>query len=149
MNGFDESWLRDYQLKRAREKLPRLDEVHFVLAKPIRTLNELIRMHWRDRGRYAKKLSAEIATLHTGIGEPFQRARVEITRYSIQEPDADGLTGGAKPLIDCLLVRSARHPHGLGYLVDDSPAHMELVVRHEKAEKRKDQRTVVKLTRLT
>ncbi len=131
-----------------RDRLPRPDVVQFTLAKPVKLLNKTLRMHWRERGRYAKALSAEIAKAHGGIAEPMQRARVEIVRYSVKEPDQDGLLGGAKQLIDTLLVRSERHPHGLGYIVDDSPAHLVLDVRHEKAANLKSQGTTVRIQRI-
>lgn len=148
MSGFTEQWLREHQLKRHRESLPQLDLVQFTLAKPVKLLNETIRMHWRERSRYSKKLAAEIAATHPGIGEPMAKARVEIVRYSVREPDQDGLMGGVKQLVDCLLVRSTRHPHGLGYIVDDSPAHLVLEARHEKAPTLKAQGTTVTITRI-
>lgn len=147
MSGFTEDWPRDYKTRRHRESLPKLDVVQFTLAKPVKLLNETIRMHWRARTRYAKALATEIARNHPGIGEPMQKARVEIVRYSVREPDHDGLLGGCKQLIDCLLVRSPRHPHGLGYIVDDSPAHMVLEARHEKAATLKAQGTMVRIVR--
>lgn len=122
--------------------------MQFTLAKPVKLLNQTLRMHWRERGRYAKALSAEIAKAHPGIPEPMQKARVEITRYSVKEPDTDGLVGGAKALIDTLLVRSEQHPHGLAFLVDDSPAHLVLQVRHEKAANLKSQGTTVRIERI-
>lgn len=122
--------------------------MQFTLAKPVKLLNQTLRMHWSARTKYAKALSAEIAQAHLGIPEPMDRARVEIVRYSIKEPDTDGLVGGVKILIDTLLIRSDRHPHGLGYIVDDSPAHLVLDVRHEKAANLKSQGTTIRIQRL-
>lgn len=122
--------------------------MQFTLAKPVKLLNQTLRMHWRERGRYAKALSAEIAKAHPGLPEPMVKASVEIVRFSVKEPDEDGLVGGCKQIVDCLLARSDRHPHGLGYIVDDSPAHLVLHVRHEKAANLKSQGTTVRIERI-
>ena len=54
---------------------------------------------------------------------PFQRARLRIERYSIRTPDYDGMVGGYKSLIDCLLpYHPKRRPYGLGVIADDNPA---------------------------
>lgn len=49
---------------------------------------------------------------------PFQRARITIVRRSVGHPDPDGLS--AKRLLDVLQPLSARHPTGLGIIIDDS-----------------------------
>ena len=150
MSNFDEAWLRDHERKMRSQTVatepPRF--VQFTLAKPVKLLNETLRMHWSARRRYAKALSAEIAKAQPGILYPMQRASVEVVRYSVQEPDFDGLVGGCKGLIDCLLVRSDRHPHGLGFIVDDSPEHLEFTARHERAATRKEQGTTVTIRRI-
>ena len=148
MSGWSEAWLREHQARFLRDNAFGQDIVQFTLDKPVKLLNEILRMHWRERQRYAKHLAAQIALRHKGIREPMQRAAVTVTRYSVREPDHDGLIGGCKLLIDCLLVYSDKHPHGMGYLVDDSPAHMEFTARHVKAESRKAQGTTVRIERL-
>jgi hypothetical protein len=45
--------------------------------------------------------------------------------------------------VDCLLPYSNRRPVGLGFCVDDDPAHMVLVPLWAKAGKRAEQRTIV------
>ena len=150
MQGFSESWLKEYQTKRsAQSALGKLFIVRFTLVRPTMLLNELLRMHFRDRARYADKLSAEIARLTRGLGadEPFAKATVTVERFSVAEPDHDGLVGGCKPLIDCLLVRSSRHPHGLGFIVDDSPAYLTLRASHVKSPTLKGQATTVTIER--
>lgn len=142
MAGFSEAWLRDYQRRSTPSVQIGTRAVQIVLSHPVKLLNVVLRMHWAERRKYAAALSAEIASLHSGIPAPMQRARVTLDRYSVAEPDHDGLVGGCKLLIDCLLVRSDRHPHGLGYIVDDSQAHLEFIARHVKA-RRGEQRTVV------
>lgn len=148
--AFSEAWLKEYQTKqRGTPALAKLFTVRFTLARPTLLLNELIRMHFRLRSAYQKRLSSEIANLtrDLDIDQPLERAIVTVERFSVQEPDHDGLIGGLKPLIDCLLVRSDRHPHGLGFIVDDSPAHMTLRASHCKSPTLKGQATTVTIER--
>jgi hypothetical protein len=150
VNSFSEAWLKEYQAKRSGiPTLGKLFTVRFTLARPTILLNELMRMHYRVKAAHAVKLSSEIARLTTDIeiDQPFKRAILTVDRYSVKEPDQDGLLGGCKILIDCLLVRSARHPHGLGFIVDDSPAHLTLRVSHVKSPTLKGQATTVTIER--
>lgn len=149
---FSESWLKNYEARQQRGfavELP--DTFGFTLQRPILLLNRLLRLHWAERSAYANELSEEIAglTRHLPAGaKPLDRARVTVTRYSMGTADQDNLTAAVKPLLDALLVRSATHPAGLGFLVDDAPAHLELIVRGQQAEKRTAQRTVVLVERI-
>lgn len=146
MKGFDEAWLRDYEAKRSASVLE-AGAVQFTLNEPYKLLNVWQRMHWKARANYARKLSGQIAklTAHRVGAPPLPRARVEIERHSVQEPDDDGLRGGVKPLIDCLLVRCERHPHGLGFIVDDKPGCLQTVVQHVKSPTLRGQCTVVRI----
>lgn len=103
-----------------------LTEIAFTLSKPTPLLNVTQRQHWKERRRGHAAMSAEIARLvpHLPGRRPFERAVLTITRYSVRTPDEDGFRGGAKGFTDCLLVRSARHPNGLGFIVDDAPNHL-------------------------
>ena len=148
MNGFTEAWLREHQARLLRDNAFGQDIVQFTLEKPVKLLNEVLRMHWTERRRYAKALAAQIAQRHKGIILPMQQAAVTVTRYSVREPDHDGLIGGCKLLIDCLLMRSDKHPHGMGYIVDDSPKHLTFKAIHVKAETLKAQGTTVRIERL-
>ena len=145
--GFDEIWLKQHQAKVVAQTTP-VDRIQFTLAKPVKLLNQTLRMHWAARSAYSKSLAAEIARVAPLLHEPMQKARVTVTRYSVREPDGDGLTGGCKQLIDCLIVKSKRHPHGLSYIVDDSPAHLEFEARHSKVSTLKAQGTTVIIERL-
>jgi hypothetical protein len=146
--NFSEAWYRDHLAKRAGQPLPaNAVVVRFTLKRPTKLLNEVLRMHWRARRNYAKALSGEIAKL-VGIITPMERASDTIERFSVKEPDFDGLVGGVKQLVDCLLIRSERHPHGLGLIRDDSPAHLDLIVRHCPVTTLKGQGTTVTLERL-
>ena len=149
MSGFTEAWLRDYEGKRRGSAVSKLFTIRFTMSRPTMLLNELLRLHFRQRARYAARLSSEIAQLTRDlcIDAPFARAVVSIERFSVGEPDHDGLVGGCKPLVDCLLPRSQRHPHGLGFVQDDSPAHMTLRVSHVKSPTLKGQGTTVTIER--
>ena len=146
MQGFTESWLREHQAK-SRAPVPTKGPLQFVLRQPLKLLNELLRMHHRQRSAYTRRLSTEVAgaTAHRA-GEPLVRkARVTIERHSIGTPDPDGLVASAKGLLDVLQPRSDRHPHGLGLIWQDSPAHLELIIWHIHAPTRAAQRTVVRI----
>ncbi|WP_244182193.1 hypothetical protein [Gluconacetobacter entanii] len=97
------------------------------------------------------------AALHLRHPEPFQKARVVIERYSAGTPDKDGLYGGAKFLVDAMTTprllnvrtpgarQRVKNKRGLGFVVDDGPAHMQLEVRAVKC-RLCEQRTVVTIT---
>lgn len=147
MSQWSEAWLREYEAKRrAGVAVPDRTSISFTLNRPTPLLNVWVRMHWRARGKYQRSLSAEIASKVPNLPgrQPFERAHMTVSRFSVGvEPDEDGLVGGTKPLRDCLLIRSARHPDGLGILVDDSPAHLTVSVKAIRCRTRKEQRTEV------
>lgn len=119
--------------------------IEFTLPRLLPLTNQLLRMHWQKRRRLIKALAWEIrAVAPRAPAEPFERARVTVTRCSSQPPDDDGLVGGVKMLLDCLVVPTKRNPWGLGYVVDDAPAHIEQHTVHEYAPPRKG-RTVVRI----
>lgn len=147
MNGFDEAWLRSYNQRRAAAATPvsiyTPASIKLKLRRPTVTLNVLMRMHWRARGKLASSMSAELARQIPGAVSTLERALVTITRYSAGEPDYDGAVGGAKIAIDCLLPFSRRHPHGLGLVRDDSPQHMMLKVVTVVVDNLSEQRTEI------
>ena len=96
-----------------------------VIDLPIRTVlfNEFVRMHWAKRRKYCRRLAVlihECASRRPAV--PLQRCRVTVERFSTMVPDHDGLVGSLKSLLDALQPCSARHPYGLGFIADDSPA---------------------------
>ncbi len=98
------------------------------------TLNVSLRKHWRARGQATRALAWEIraAVGRRGLPcEPLPRAHVLIERLSSgNAPDTDGLIGGCKGLIDCLLpFHETRRRYGLGFVQDDNPACMLIEVR--------------------
>lgn len=106
--------------------------ISFSLEKPVKLLNRTKRMHFQALARYQRALAWEIKiTAGSSIPpQPFEAARVTVTRYSRGVPDMDGLAGGCKELLDCLTtpmpLRSGdgktrmRNPLGLGFIRDDS-----------------------------
>ena len=105
----------------------------FAFEIPLRTptLNDWLRMHWRKRGRASRDISMAVIFACRPPRVPLKYCRITIRRESTQEPDRDGLVGGVKPLLDALQPFSKRHPHGLGFIVDDSPrCVLDLVVIH-------------------
>ena len=136
-----------------------MSTISFTLPKPFPLLNHSIgqcRFALTGMRRKMARAVADVA-LHLRPSEPFQRAHVLIERYSAGTPDTDGLYGGAKFLVDalttpCLLnVRTpgarqrVKNKRGLGFVVDDGPAHMDLEVRAVKC-RLCEQRTVVTIT---
>lgn len=119
--------------------------ISFELAQPTKLLNQVLRMHWSKRMKHQRALAWEIrmATMNSRPVVPFQRARVRIERHSLQTPDFDGMVGGFKHLIDCLLPPSSKHPVGLGIIVDDNPDCLRLTAIAMKVARRADQKTVV------
>ncbi|WEQ51189.1 hypothetical protein LV478_11675 [Komagataeibacter oboediens] len=133
--------------------------ISFTLPKPFPLLNHSIGQSrfalTRMRRQMARSVAAEAA--HLRPAEPFQRAHVLIERYSAGTPDKDGLYGGAKFLVDALTTprllnvrtegarQRVKNKRGLGFVVDDGPAHMQLEVRAVKC-RLCEQRTVVTIT---
>lgn len=148
---WSEADLKSYQARQVGVigELP--DRFGFTIDRPILLLNRLLRLHWAARSEYTADLSSDVAAVTRHLPQcarPLCRARVTIVRYGIATPDRDNLYGAAKSLVDTLLVRSAKHPHALGFLVDDSPAHLDLIVQAEKVSRRKEQRTTVLIERV-
>lgn len=150
MAGFDEAWLRAYNGRRSTQVIPAAPDVlHLTLKRPTITLNELMRMHWKDRRKLAAAVSSELGfQLPMMSGLPMERARVTIKRFSIREIDDDNLRG-AKLLVDCLLPNSGKHPHGLGLVFDDSPTHMDQIMTSVLVKTMREQRTEIIIERLT
>lgn len=161
MNGFSESWLVEHQRKIAQGRAAPVCATHappapgalsFSLPKIMPSANKMLHLHHIKRWEYAKSLSSEVAA---AIGwdwlaghEPWERARVSITRRTLQLLDPDAQGTAAKVLIDTLLKRSTTHPWGLGVLVDDSPDRMALVLRQVRVAHRAEMGTDVSVERM-
>ena len=115
------------------------------LAKPTPLLNRTIGLHWAKRRQRNRAMAWEVKIALKGQqpASPFQRTRVTVERRSIGVPDADGLIGGLKGLLDSLLPMSKTHPYGLGLIQDDSPAHLDLVPRGVRVAHRVEECTII------
>lgn len=100
--------------------------VAFAIDETLPTVNAMLRLHWRQRTRIAKRVQKLVWIALTKLKllpmAPMQRVHIRIKRYSRQAPDPDGLATTAKILLDVLQPCSKRHPHGLGVIADDSSA---------------------------
>lgn len=141
---FSERWLREHQQRMQQLKgIPPVPVaggdgvIKFTLSKPTPRLNPYLRLHWSKRKKLQLAIANEIAVLvpYAARRQPIEHAIVTITRYSVGEPDYDGLVGGMKPLIDCL--------HRLGIIVNDDPKHLTLKASSVRCATRKEQRTEV------
>ncbi len=137
--------------------------IRFDLPEPTPLLNVTLRQHWQKRRQAGKGIAWEVKVAMAKAKqpippEPFQRARVTIIRRSVGTPDRDGLVGGVKALVDCLLhpgpVRMVKgkprclHPNGLGIVQDDGPDRLELVVKAERVRSKADIGTSVTIEEL-
>jgi hypothetical protein len=121
--------------------------IEFVLPFATPSLNVRDRQHWAVRNRAKWSLSRSVMVAIGGPRYlpivPLQRARVTVTRYG-RTMDLDNLYASVKGLGDILCVASKTHPAGLGFIVDDAPSCLELIVRQEHARPR-DAKTVVRI----
>jgi hypothetical protein len=145
---FDESWLAAHETKMAQlrgeptKTAPLL--VEFSLPCLLKLPNRTLGHHWSKGHAYRKSLLGPMSeALAPWRGHmPIRKARVTVTRYTTGKiPDGDNTTASCKPAIDLLLVRSATHPHSLGVIYDDDPAHLSLIATAERVTRKSDQNT--------
>ena len=125
------------------------------LALPVVTplLNTALRqnMHQRKRAALALAWHVKVALMKTpGVpAAPLRRVNLRIERHSIGTPDFDGMVGGLKPLIDCLMpMDPKRRPWRLGVIADDGPAFVVPDYHAVRAAHRADQKTVITITEI-
>lgn len=81
--------------------------------------------HWRTRHTHDKSWKEKVQWMARANGANLlQSAHVVFTRQSTREPDADNLAASFKPLLDGLKG---------SVIVDDSPEHISVEYRWEKA----------------
>lgn len=112
-----------------------------MIDEPLPSPNTYLWAHWR---RY-KAIKDRWALLVRAAGIPpvaaFPRAKVGIMRYGKALLDPDNLVASAKPALDSLRL--------MGYLEDDTAAHITLDVRQEKAGKGQEPCTLIVIESLT
>lgn len=94
-----------------------------TIDQPYVLLNRWQRMHWAQRRKYHVRLAWLIRKALDHLPkQPLQQCWIHVTRGNpLPFPDTDGLYGGLKPLLDCLVQQSTRNPLGLGLILDDNP----------------------------
>ena len=111
----------------------------FQLPFALPSLNVRDRQHWAAKQREKAKMATAVMVAIGGPryrpSEPLQRARVQVQRYSAGTLDQDNLVASCKGLLDVLCRASTTHPYGLGFIEDDSPAHLELIVTQAKCKR--------------
>lgn len=97
------------------------------------SLNKMLRMHWSKRRKLAKTMAWEVlAVAGRPTREPLKQCRIEAVRVTRQLLDTDGLYGSMKMFLDCLVECTKQNPYGLGFIVDDNPECLDLVVTQKK-----------------
>lgn len=100
----------------------------YELLLPVTPSNNLIKeMHYQEyRSLRREWRNAVLAALGAKKpAAPLQCACLFVERRcSGGGLDWDNAYGGLKPLLDCLVMPTARNPDGLGLIVDDNPKNM-------------------------
>ena len=130
-----------------------LRAITIEIPRPMLLLNVWQRKHWAAKLNYTQKLSVEVSYYLRLAGWRFKsacmpRAMVTIERHSSGVPDYDGMVGGAKPLLDCLVKATKSNPYGLDIIEDDNqyvigrPRYVSVKCR------RGESKTVIKIQEL-
>jgi Holliday junction resolvase RusA-like endonuclease len=82
------------------------------------------RRHWSHAHREVKRWRAIVAVQRPKPAQPLERALVTLVRLSSSRPDYDNMVFSWKECRDSLVH--------CGFVVDDSPEHMEMIYRWEK-----------------
>lgn len=99
----------------------------------IPTQNQLLRMHWRARGRAKRELAWMFAA--SAPAEPLRRTRVTVRRFSTRMLDPDNLVASCKLPLDAL--QDAR------IIAGDDTEHVALIVTQERVAARADARVEI------
>ncbi len=102
----------------------------YDITIPIRTMtaNQLLRSHWRKRRKQQNDIAWMVRAEAIPPAVPFDKARVTIYRYTTGKMDEDGQGMIAKGILDVLQPCSKVHPLGLGFIKNDGPDCLELLV---------------------
>jgi hypothetical protein len=98
------------------------------IPEAVPSLNTMLRRHWsvdrKLKTKWGKLVWVAVRSQRLTVQSPLQRARITITRLSPRMLDPDNATGGCKHILDSLRL--------LDIIADDTPEHVELIVRQEK-----------------
>lgn len=108
---------------------PSPESLRFVLELPAATPsnNAIKDMHFRvyKELRQGWQLRVWAALNGRRPAKPLEKVFLAIERSCASGGlDWDNAYGGLKPMLDCLVMPSARNPSGLGLILDDSPKAM-------------------------
>lgn len=111
-----------------KRELP--DRIEFMIPRATKLINRLSGRQWTVIKDERQTIFAELFKASwrfaIPVPHPMERARVTVSRFSVGiVPDTDNLYYSCKPLLDALIMPTLKRP-GLGFIVDDSPAHIEL-----------------------
>lgn len=126
-------------------------EIIFVLPFCVESLNLRDRKSYWQRTRDKNAMSMEITAALNGPRHfprpPWRNVRVTVNRCSAGRLDKDNAVASVKSVLDCLCIKSSRHPQGLGIIEDDSDELCDLIVTQSSAAPGKGS-TVVRIERL-
>lgn len=121
-------------------------EIVIEIPEPTPLLNKWQRMHWRKRRDLTERFSWLVRqALGYAPRYPIQYCVVVVERHSAGLPDWDGLYGGLKPALDCLVRRTKVNPHGLGIIEDDSPKVIRSLQATPCKSKRGEAKTIIRI----
>ena len=123
----------------------RAARIEFEIDEPTPLLNKWQRWHWGQRKKYSERLSKLIRSVVRPPREPIEECVIVIERHSSGLPDWDGLYGGMKPLLDCMVRKTDKNPHGLGIIEDDNPHVVKMLQCVPKKAKQKQGKTNVRI----
>jgi Holliday junction resolvase RusA-like endonuclease len=121
-----------------RQKLDYSSKMEFEIYALPKMPNTLLKRHWRTVSNESKKWHSLVRSKLHWIHEPLPKAKLTLTRYSVKEPDFDGLVGSFKYCIDALVK--------CGVLIDDKYSVIgESKYRWQKVSKLKEQKIRVQI----
>ena len=112
------------------------------------TLNVLLRSHYYKKRKELEKWGWLIRKAtdqqRNHVPKPIVKCTIHVERYSTGNGvDWDGFYGGLKPILDCLVVPTAKNPNGLGFILDDNPKVLLALTGKQSKCKKGDEKTVV------
>lgn len=100
--------------------------IAFTIDEATPSMNVMLRKHWTADRKLKQHWTKLVWVAVHGMKpqRPYSKARITITRVSPRVLDTDNCVGSVKHLCDGL--------RACGIIADDTPEHVELIVRQEK-----------------